>query len=283
MTKRFIAFSILILFITGLLTSMALSDEIRLIVFPSISIRKIDKKEAIEEPSGIAWHPARKTLFVVSDDGDIYEIDADGKILNQKRLPHGKRDDIDPEGVTVNTRTGNLYVASEEGDDILEVDPRTFEILGYYDIVSKKELLRHGGNGIEGIAYVPGKKAEDDRVYVVNQDDPPIVMKVALPRKPKGNAVQKEPVPVIGYFKMPVSDLSGITYYSSRKTLFILSDTNNALFEVTTAGKIVNQWAIPGKDQEGIAFDKTFMYITQDSGKILKISYDKSFEPKSVK
>ena len=32
-------------------------------------------KQNIVEPSGICFHPFRKTLFVVSDEGEIFEID----------------------------------------------------------------------------------------------------------------------------------------------------------------------------------------------------------------
>ena len=277
MTKKIIQTTILLLFLISTLTTIALSGEVKLITFPCGKVKWLDKGEKIEEPSGIAYHPTRKTLFVVGDEGDIYEIDENAKILKHKNLPHGRNEEIDPEGITVNTRTGNLYVAAEEGDDILEIDPETFDIVGYYNITSRRELFKAGGDGLEGIAFVPGKDPEDDRVYVCNQYDPPIVMKVALPAKPRGNAVEKHPVPVIGSFNMPVSDLSGITYHNKRKTLFVLSDENNLLMEVTTEGKIKNQWAVTGKDQEGIAFCRTFMYIAQDSGKILRIKLNKEF------
>lgn len=258
-------------------TTFAFCEKAKAIVFPYKEITVLDKNEEMNEPSGIAYHPIRKTFFVVGDEGDLYEIDENAKILKSARLSPNRKDEIDPEGIAVNTRTGNLYIAAEEGDDIIEVDPENFDIVGYYDIVSKKELFKSGGNGIEGIAFVPGKDPEDDRVYVCNQYDPPIVMKVALPSKPMGNAVEKHPVPVIGYFKMPVSDLSDMTYHDVRKTLFILSDENNLIMEVTLDGKIMNQWSLPGKDQEGIAFYKGFMFIGQDSGKILRFKLNEKF------
>ena len=258
-------------------TSFAFCEKAKTNVFPHQGITVLDKNEEINEPSGITYHPMRKTFFVVGDEGDLYEIDENAKILKSIKLSPNRKDDIDPEGITVNTRTGNLYIAAEEGDDIIEINPENFDIVGYYDIVSKKELFKSGGDGIEGITFVPGKDPEDDRVYVCNQYDPPIVMKVALPSKPMGNAVEKHPVPVIGYFKMPVSDLSDMTYHKGRKTLFILSDENNLIMEVTTDGKIIKSWSLPGKNQEGIAFYKGFMFIGQDSGKILRFKVNEKF------
>ncbi|UCE22785.1 MAG: hypothetical protein JSV46_11425, partial [Candidatus Aminicenantes bacterium] len=35
-------------------------------------------KQGIAEPSGVCFHPLRKTLFVVSDDGGLFEIETDG-------------------------------------------------------------------------------------------------------------------------------------------------------------------------------------------------------------
>lgn len=269
MSTRKIILSILFMLLLGFALP-AFAQQQKTIVFPHTEIKVLDKDEKMNEPSGIVYHPMRNTFFVVGDEGDLYEMDFNGKILRSMKISPNRKDEIDPEGITVNTRTGNLYIAAEEGDDIIEMDADSLEIVGYYDIVSKKEIFKAGGDGIEGIAFVPGKDPEDDRVYVCNQYDPPIVMKVALPSKPMGNAVEKHPVPVIGHFKMPVGDLSDMAYNETRKTLFILSDENNLIMEVTTDGKIINQWSLPGKDQEGITFYKGFMFIGQDSGKILR-------------
>lgn len=255
----------------------AYSQQAKSIAFPHQGIKKLDKEELMNEPSGIAYHPVRNTFFVVGDEGDLYEIDFDGKILRSIKISPNRKDDIDPESITVNTRTGNLYIAAEEGDDIIEMEPENLKIVGYYNIVSREKIFKDGGDGIEGITFVPGKTPDEDRVYVCNQHDPPIVMKIALPAKPTGNAVEMHPVYVISHFKMPVSDLSGMAYHEGRKTMFILSDENNLIMEVTTGGKIINQWSLPGKDQEGITFYKGFMFIAQDSGKILRFKMNEKF------
>lgn len=281
MKKRFCLYFFLLLFLAFFLTGVVSGKKVKTIIFPYSSMEKLDRKEKIEEPSGIAYHPTRKTLFVVSDDGDIYEIDLNGKILAEKHISIKDSDYLDPEGVAINTRTGEVYVAAEEIDGILVIDPATLEITGIFKIINRDEkgrpLFKEGGNGLEGIAFVPGKKPDYDRIYVCNQHDPPVVMKVLAPSVVKKRFADKKSLKVLGWFNLPCTDLSGMTYHNSRKTLFILSDFNNTLFEVSAGGKILNRWSVPGQDQEGIAFAGDYIYIAQDSGKIIKAKVPKSF------
>ena len=76
------------------------------------------------EPSGIVFHPQRKTLFIVGDEGDICEIQRDGTLVKQKRLLHA-----DFEGITCDPSTGLLYIAIEGEEKIIEVDPDDFRVL----------------------------------------------------------------------------------------------------------------------------------------------------------
>ncbi len=59
----------------------------------------IDQQNFVE-PSDICFHPQRKTLFVVSDEGEIAEIEKDGTPVFNLKIPG------DLEGVTVNPQTG---------------------------------------------------------------------------------------------------------------------------------------------------------------------------------
>src|SRR5688500_12515866 len=63
--------------------------------------------EVLREPSGVAWHPKRKTLYVVGDEGDLFEMTADGVVLRVG----GSR--LDREGVTVGAG-GEVYVLVED-------------------------------------------------------------------------------------------------------------------------------------------------------------------------
>ena len=50
------------------------------------ALKHVDERPGLKkqgfEPSGLAYHPKRKTLFVVSDDGPIAELAADGTVKN---------------------------------------------------------------------------------------------------------------------------------------------------------------------------------------------------------
>ncbi len=52
-------------------------------------------QQKIVEPSDICFHPTRKTLFVVSDEGEVAEIETDGTPVANIKIPG------DLEGITV--------------------------------------------------------------------------------------------------------------------------------------------------------------------------------------
>lgn len=61
-----------------------------------------------KEPSGICFHPARETLFVVGDRGHVGEMQTDGTLVRERRIRKA-----DFEGITCNPGTGLLYIAVE--------------------------------------------------------------------------------------------------------------------------------------------------------------------------
>ena len=91
------------------------------IPFPGSVIGNIDKS-GFPEPSGIVFHPTRKTLFVVGDEGDMCEMKTDGTLLSRKHYPADTAR-MDFEGITVNPATGLLYIAVEGAEKIIEIDP----------------------------------------------------------------------------------------------------------------------------------------------------------------
>ena len=232
----------------------------------------------VEEPSGIVFHAPRGTLFVVGDQGKIYEMKTDGSPVNQRDLAEGGW--LDLEGVTFNPATGLLYVVVEGRDRILEVDPDKLVILRQYDIprtYKGKTVLKAGGQGIEGITFVPdAKHPEGGTFFVTNQgfkDSPPedasALLRLELPIKTRreGNADAK----ILDYVRMDVFDLSGLHYDAKRKRLLVISDGGNAIMRITPKGKVLETERLPGVHQEGITIDaRGYVYVAQDSGGILK-------------
>ena len=140
-------------------------------------------QQGIVEPSGICFHPFRKTLFVVSDEGEIFEIETDGTPVFNVKFP----EDYDLEGVTVHPQTGLLYLVREGEDVILEFDPekrevmRTFplnrEYQGNPNFLEKQEEEEYD-HGIESITFISDKDhPEGGTFYMGNQLDLPVLWK----------------------------------------------------------------------------------------------------------
>lgn len=230
-------------------------------------------RQNLPEPSGICYHPLRKTLFVVSDEGEIFEIKTDGTPISKTALPG------DLEGVAVNPDTGLLYVIIEGDDIILEFDPDKMEILRSFPlsrayngnpeyIVKQKEAY---DNGIESIVFVRDEKhPEGGTFYIGNQWDPSCVMEVMIPLK-TGREKTAE-ARILRVLPLKIDDPSGLFYDTETGLLNVISDADNILVEVTLDGKILKEYAFPGNNQEGLTGDdEGYLYIAQDSGGILKV------------
>jgi uncharacterized protein YjiK len=229
--------------------------------------------------SGVTFHPQRKTLFAISDEGHIIEMETGGTILQQERVRKG----ADFEGITFNPVTGLLYVAVEGDEVILEVKPNTLEVIRDIPIdrlFDESVLLDPKGNGVEGITFVPANgtaagAATRGTFYLVNQSmavggvDPSVIIEVDITDS------EGEPqARIVRYFALGVTDLSGIHYDSSGHQLIVISDENDLAMEVNLDGGIANVYPLPGENQEGITIDNDgFLYIAQDSNKgMIKLS-----------
>jgi len=224
-------------------------------------------QQNIKDPSGICYHPQRKTLFVVSDEGEIFEMKTDGTPVFRQKVPG------DLEEVTVDPSTGLLYIAVEGEDIILEYDPDKREVRRRFPInreyqgdpnFLQKQTDRYD-NGIESLAFVPDNKhPEGGTFFAGNQEDPPCIMELAIPLKssrgPEAEARISRVLPT------KIRD-PGAMYYNGRsKLLYVVSDSDNLLLEITADSRIMKEWAFPGDCQEGLTWDESgFFYIAQDS------------------
>ena len=234
-------------------------------------------RASIREPSGICFHAARGTLFVVGDEGDLYEMSTDGVLLREKHVR-----DADFEGVTHDPATGLIYVAAEGAETILEIDPDTFQVLREFPMERSfkgKLLLKAGGQGIEALTFVPDEAhPHGGTFYVANQcftmtntEDVSAIFEVEVPLN-GGKTGSK--AAILRYIPLGVIDLSGLHYDAAHDRIYVISDATNILLEIEKSGEIVNAHALPGDNQEGIALlDTGFLYIAQDSGGIIKLEW----------
>jgi len=254
-------------------------QDVRKVPWPHKRLGNIDRQKW-PEPSGIVYHPGRKTLFVVSDEGHVAEIKTDGTPV-RKRM---RKERADYEGITVDPTTNLLYVAVEGEDKILELDPGTLLTKREFDLertFEGRKVLKPGGDGIEAIEFVPkDKHPEGGTFYVANQgwsvkatEDVSAVLEVELPiRTAKPGAPLKGKI--LRMFSVGTIDLSALHYDARRERLYVVSDSADTLFEVTRTGKVMAAYAFPGRDQEGITVDPDdYVYVAQDSGGIIKYKW----------
>lgn len=252
-----------------------------LAVFTGASVSFLPSGENIDrvefnEPSGIVFHQERGTLFAVGDEGDICEIRTDGTLIKQKHIRN-----LDLEGITYNRQTGMLYVAVEGADKIMEIDPEDFLVMREFVIertFEGSEILAQGGDGIEGVTFAANPEhPEGGTFFVTNQsftledkDNPSVICEVEVPLKSNRSRLAK----IIRCFYPKVVDLADISYDSASGNLFVISDQNNVIFEINRQGEVLSSYDLPGKDQEGIAFDLDgFFYVAQDTGGIIKYKW----------
>lgn len=214
----------------------------------------------IPEASGICYMKQSDSLFIASDEGSVYEINTEGKILRQQEL--GK---FDLEGVACDEKNNRLLFAVEKSDNVLVVDAKTFTIQKEVNIKRSfdgvKVIKKDEENGLEGITIV------DDTLYLSNQStrkwpesDASVLIQIDSLEKEKASITQ---IVDHGYI-----DIAGLCYHNGY--MYMVSDTDDLLiiYDLKTA-KTIKEVKLESYDQEGIAFDnKGFVYITDDKGSI---------------
>jgi uncharacterized protein YjiK len=248
---------------------------LRSIVLPNEWIGDIDKA-GFAEPSGICWHPQRRTLFVAGDEGDLCEMATDGAVVKEKKIREG----ADFEGITYDPATGLLYVAIEEAESVLEIHPETFEVLREFALPRDfrgRTLLKAGGEGIEGITFVPDPGHPQGGTFWVanqaftlsNEQDISAIFQVELPLRTRTGDVR-----ITGYFEPGIIDLSALHYDPKTDRILAVSDATNVILEYSRSRQLLSVQAFPGDNQEGVTVDSDgFLYIAQDTGGIIKLKW----------
>ena len=239
-------------------------------------IGSITKKQ-IAEPSGITYHPIRRSLFIADDSGIVHEVSLEGRLIQSKGL-----NELDIEGITVDPNTGLLYAAVEDDEAILELEPENLTLQREFRInrnFKGEQLLKKGGMGIEAIAFVPdASHPEGGTFWVGNQsfslkakDEPSVVCEVVVPLRT--TTAKQTDGTIIHAYKMNFIDISGLAYDAQGDFLVLISDTTNLLVELKREGTILSQYLLPGDEQEGIVLDGLgYMYIAQENGEIIKLA-----------
>ncbi len=221
----------------------------------------------VKEPSGVAFSPARGTLFVVGDEGSLVEVAADGRIV--ARIPTGGN----LEDVAVHLPSGRLVLLSEKKGELIVVDPATGKKTGKFKLDGVALLGEAGideNQGFEGLAF----RKEDGRpgggiFYLVHQRAPALLVAIAFdPLAPSGSIGAESLV-----FRMPVAnreDLTAITYDAALNRLFVIADSKDRLAMLKLSGEEAAEIVLPGVQQEGLCFDSEGdLWIADDRAGLL--------------
>ncbi|NVJ54521.1 MAG: SdiA-regulated domain-containing protein [Campylobacteraceae bacterium] len=220
----------------------------------------------IPEASGIVYSEKSNTLFVVNDEGTIYELSLKGKIKREKKLG-----DYDLEGIAIDEKKNILLLANEENDEIILLNKKDFSLIKKIKIKGSykgNKVLKKGKNGIEGITLYK------DKIYASNQSNKPYPKEdssvvIILDNKSKKKLKIKDIIDH-GY-----KDIAGLCFY--KDFLYLVSDDANLLIKYDiNSKKTIKEYKLSKKyAQEGITFDKKGnLYIADDKGKILKLKID---------
>jgi len=218
------------------------------------------------EPSGLTWNPLLNSLFLVSDDGTLYQMDTEGNIVHNWS-PGG-----DLEGVAVvEKRNSYVYLGIEHPDSIKEFDLSTGTLTSRsWDLTSW--MIGPDNQGLEALTFVPdgyhpyncsssgglfyaGLQA-DGKIYVfdVNLSTSGNVSYITT-LSPKSN----------------LNDISGLYFCRETNILYAIYDEANILVEMKTDGTVLKEYNLPNKDQEAFTIIPSIkgngeVFIGEDAG-----------------
>ncbi len=218
----------------------------------------------ILEPSGVAYHPQRKTLFLVSDKGQFVEMDLTFKVLRRYRL----RGDL--EGITVHPVTGSLFIAAENVAIVYEYDLTAGRVLRTIRIdIRSHDDFADGlipNRGIEGIAIVETSDNEY-QLFAVVESDPPRLISLstdvssettahARARVAENSSLDpiREEARVNASYDLGLRRLSDVCDDPTSRAIIVISSKAHTaiLFELELDRRAVRSRTIPGTRPEGL-------------------------------
>lgn len=218
------------------------------------------------EASGCMWHPRLQQLFVVSDTGKLVRMEASG-VVHQTWSPNGDIEDV----CVADPATNFVYLVNEQFAAVLEFNFATGQVTRVFDL--SPYLPSVTDRGLEALTFVPDPADPEGGLFHAGHQDNGRVYVFRLPVKTSSLSstvtfVQSY-VPVAGR-----TDLSGLCYDPATERIYVLYDTASRIAALTKTGALVQEWTLPGSNQEGIAIHGCRLFIAQDQAtqKLLRYS-----------
>ena len=228
--------------------------------FPSWEPAASFPVQTLPEPSGIDHDPKRRTLWVVSDTGDLARVDPDtGEVIAAAALGG------DLEAVRWVPGLDLLLVADEASDTLHVVAPETLETLATATLVFGSAVTpvpESGGNGIEGLA-VTGVTGRTVHLLLANQNDPHALFRaeLALPDPITGALAAT----VLSAHPLPAVNLSEVVFdWGSRRVFRLNGYTAPAAALVESDGSLTFELA--NFSSEGAAIAGAHLFTAHDLG-----------------
>jgi uncharacterized protein YjiK len=227
------------------------------------------KDTGVKEPSGIAFHPPTGHLFVVGDDGTLAELDEAGKNIRTHRVEKQLED------VAFHPPSGGLLLVSEQRSELILFDPASGRQLRRWKVNTPAllgETPVQANQGFEGLAFRPDPaRPGGGIVYLSHQRTPAMVVAVAFD---SSSTAAVDGAAVLSRWNLPeYEDLTALQYMPSIDRVVVIADSRDQLLVLRPDGTVEKEYAIPGQQQEGIAFDGAgTMWIADDKDKsVLKV------------
>jgi uncharacterized protein YjiK len=201
------------------------------------------------EPSGIAFDPVSNRLYLVGDEGSLWELDASGTRL--RSLPvQGNLEDV-------------AVLSSGDSLLLLVEQPPTLII---YDLGAAKERRRfaldrqallddtpgEASSAFEGVAFRPTPAG--GTIYLAHQRSPAMVVALELDLARAPDTIGAEAVR--GRWRVPgFADLTAITWSEDLRRLLVVAERRDRLLVLRADGAVEAEVPLPGEQQEGLAVD----------------------------
>lgn len=208
------------------------------------------------EGSGATYHSRLDRLFLVSDSGWLASMEKDGGFFSQVFVGG------DLEGVCVADAASDfVYLGRENPDAVLEFRLSTGTVTRVFDVSS---ILTGSANlGLESMTFVPNAADPEGGLFHLGQQSNGRVYVFRLPIRSSAVATNwtflSSYPPIAG-----LTDLAALEYDPRTGNVLAIFDADDLLVEMTTSGVVLNQWAMPGADQEGLAIDGCELFATED-------------------
>jgi len=215
------------------------------------------------EPSGAAYHTERGTLLVISDEGQLVEMDREFKVLQTHDIPG------DPEGVSVHPGTGTVFVAVEYDNAIVEYDLDERRVLRtlVVDLNSHDDFKgkTHENMGFEGVAVV----SEGDDVYrlfaVIEARPARLVVlsadvSIQATARARRDSVAapfvgvKENVNVVASYDVGLTRISDVAFDVETQQMLVIASGARTLTMTDLNGRPLRSIRLPGRKPEGFCF-----------------------------